>query len=248
MSTYLAAYDRKRILDEIRKELKQLEVDYPNLEGVPEDRRITVISTSLIEAGVDLDMAVVFRQLTGLDSILQAGGRCNREGRRQGAMTFVFELSEDQKEDERMNKTRGLLKKYAAVSSQECIREYYNCMYKLRETEIEKHAIHNDYKDIRQIGFKSYAEKFHLIESNTQSVVVGCNEEAKRRIEDLQKTQIGNPRKFQNYVCSVTQAELDDLIRQHAVKDYGTGIFCLISDDYYDENLGILFEGKDYII
>ena len=95
---------------------------------------------------------------------------------------------------------------------------------------------------------KSYAEKFHLIESNTQSVVVGCNEEAKRRIEDLQKTQIGNPRKFQNYVCSVTQVELDDLIRQHAVKDYGTGIFCLISDDYYDENLGILFEGKDYII
>lgn len=60
-------------MDEIRKELKQLEVDYPNLEGVPEDRRITVISTSLIEAGVDLDMAVVFRQLTGLDSILQAG-------------------------------------------------------------------------------------------------------------------------------------------------------------------------------
>ena len=200
-------------------------------------------------AGVDLDMAVVFRQLTGLDSILQAGGRCNREGKRQGATTFVFELSEDQKEDERMNKTRGLLKKYADVSSQECIREYYNCMYKLRETEIEKHAIHNDYKDIRQIGFKTYAEKFHLIESNSQSVVVGCNEEAKRRIEDLQKTQIGNPRKFQNYVCSVTQAELDDLIRQHAVKDYGTGIFCLVNDDdYYDKNLGILFEGKDYII
>lgn len=99
-----------------------------------------------------------------------------------------------------------------------------------------------------QIGFKTYAEKFHLIESNTQSIVVGCNEEAKRRIEELQKTQIGNPRKFQNYACSVTQAELDDLVRQHAVKDYGTGIFCLISDGYYDENLGILFEGKDYII
>ena len=248
LSTYLAAYDRKRILDEIRKELKQLEDDYPDLEGVPEERHITVISTSLIEAGVDLDMAVVFRQLTGLDSILQAGGRCNREGKRQGATTFVFELSEDQKEDEGMNKTRGLLKKYADVSSQECIREYYNCMYKLRETEIEEHAIHNDYKDIRQIGFKTYAEKFHLIESNTQSIVVGCNEEAKRRIEELQKTQIGNPRKFQNYACSVTQAELDDLVRQHAVKDYGTGIFCLISDGYYDENLGILFEGKDYII
>ena len=105
----------------------------------------------------------------------------------------------------------------------------------------------NHGKNVYSVNFE-YAEKFHLIESNTQSVVVGCNEEAKRRIEELQKTQIGNPRKFQNYACSVTQAELDDLVRQHAVKDYGTGIFCLISDGYYDENLGILFEGKDYII
>ena len=54
----------------------------------PESRRIMIISASLIEAGVDLDLFSVYRELTGLDSILQSGGRCNREGKRTDAATY----------------------------------------------------------------------------------------------------------------------------------------------------------------
>ena len=53
---------------------------------------IRVVSTQLVEAGVDIDFPVVFRQEAGLDSILQAAGRCNREGRRKMGYTYVFKL------------------------------------------------------------------------------------------------------------------------------------------------------------
>ena len=61
----------------------RFEKELPDFKNVPEDRQITIVSTSLIEACVDLDVYTVFRELKGLDNILQAGGRCNREGKRK---------------------------------------------------------------------------------------------------------------------------------------------------------------------
>ena len=93
----MTALDRAIILKNIRKELKCLEKEFPDFKNVPEERQITIVSTSLIEAGVDLDVYTVFRELKGLDNILQAGGRCNREGKRKRADVFVFELLDSKK-------------------------------------------------------------------------------------------------------------------------------------------------------
>ena len=62
LSTYMTAYDRQKVLQAIREELKSLDEDFPD-GNIPEERRITIISTSLIEAGVDLDVYTVFREL-----------------------------------------------------------------------------------------------------------------------------------------------------------------------------------------
>lgn len=251
LSTYMTSFDRKRVLKEIRGRLKQLEVDYPGYKNIPENRRITIISTSLIEAGVDLDVYTVFRERSGLDSILQAGGRCNREGKRETADVYVFDLEEETRRaalDEKSNLTKGLLEKYKDISDINCISEYYSRLFFMKKGEIQKNTMHQECSDIGSIPFKKYADKFELIDSRTVSLVVPRDEQSEKLIEQMKYTKSGNARKLQNYTCSLRQKELEDLIRQRAADDYGTGIYCLTNMDYYDENKGVLFEASDYFL
>lgn len=247
LSKYLTSYDIERILQDIHEDLEDLERKYPGLRNVPPEERITIISTSLIEAGVDLDVETVFRQMTGLDSILQAGGRCNREGKRENARTYIFELGGEglnQKE----NLTKGLLEKYEDISDLKCIEEYYNRLYAMEREEIEMQSIHNDYQNIRSIGFKTYAEKFRMIDSAGISLVVCRDEESRKLVNELRYTGVVNERKLQKYTCSISASEWNDLLKQKAIDDFGTGIYCLTNLDYYDVNLGITFEATDYFL
>lgn len=251
LSTYMTPCDRQRVLREIRCELRQLELEYPDGRKIPEERRIIIISTSLIEAGIDLDVHTVFRELAGLDNILQAGGRCNREGKRKKADVYVFELKDDTRKasmDERCNLVRGLIRQYVDISCEECIKEYYNRLFQLKQEMIQKNSISWDCKDIRSIPFREYAEKFELINSNTFSVVVPQDEKSRHLVETLKYTGAGVERELQPYACTVYRWELEDLIRQNAVDDFDTGMYCLINLDYYDKETGISFEAKDYWI
>ncbi|WP_290172668.1 helicase-related protein, partial [uncultured Dubosiella sp.] len=81
LSTTMHKVDREKTLEMIRSRLKN-------------GQKVILIATSLVEAGVDLDFDTVFRQMAGLDSIIQAGGRSNREGKRnkEDSKTYIFEL------------------------------------------------------------------------------------------------------------------------------------------------------------
>lgn len=251
LSTYMTPYDRKRILQEIREELNRLEKDYPTYEDVPKERRITIIATSLIEAGVDLDVYTVFRERSGLDSILQAGGRCNREGRRAIADVFVFDFADYTRRapiEEKGNLAKELLGKYEDISKPLCIAEYYDTLYFMKQEEIQKNAMHKMCSKIRRLPFKEYAKNFEPIDKKTVSVVVVRDEKSRELTERLRYTKNVNIRMLQNYVCTIYQKELEDLIKQHVVEDYGTGVYCLTNLDYYDEQIGILFEARDYFL
>jgi len=78
LSTMMCPEHRSVTLKTIRVRLKQ---------GLP----CRVVSTQLIEAGVDVDFPVVWRAIAGLDSIAQAAGRCNREGKLDKGSVLVFQ-------------------------------------------------------------------------------------------------------------------------------------------------------------
>lgn len=251
LSTYMSAYDRKNTIEQIKNELRNLEEDYPGLQNVPDDRKITVVSTSLIEAGVDFDFYCVFRELSGLDSILQAGGRCNREGKRKSADVFIFSLdleSSSASSDERANITKGLLAEYNDISCPESIQKYYDRLYFINNEHIIKNSISEKCSDVRSIPFNKYAEDFEIIDSDTVSVVVASDDTSRQLIEDIKNTGFGNYRKLQKYAFSVYRYEFEELFKQHVVDDYKSGIWCLTNSDYYDENIGVIFEAKDYFI
>ena len=252
LSTYMTGYDREIIIQKIRDELEQLEKDFPDYKNVPEDRRITIISTSLIEAGVDLDIYTVFRELSGLDSILQAGGRCNREGKRDQAKTYIFEFNDGctNFQDIKDDITEGILNKYEDISCQQSIKEYYDRLFFVKKDIIEGKVITQRCSSISDIPFAEYASDFDVIETRTVPLVVPRDEKSKEMVDSLKYTGggLGISRRLQKYTCSVYQKELNDLIRQHVVTDFGTGIFCLINDDYYDKNMGVIFEAKDYFL
>ncbi|MFR2215180.1 MAG: helicase-related protein [Ruminococcus sp.] len=86
LSTNMYPKHRKRVLKMIREQLDKNET-------------CIVISTSLVEAGVDLDFDIVYRQIAGVDSIIQAAGRCNRNGKKDVAKSkvYIFDLIDEKR-------------------------------------------------------------------------------------------------------------------------------------------------------
>ena len=176
LSTNLCPVDRTRILDEVRARLR---------EGVS----CRVVSTSLVEAGVDLDFPCVYREINGLDSIVQAAGRCNREGRRpaEESMVQVFSL-------ERLAKaarlpaeiTRHVAQLYGKdLSAPAAIAAYFAELYDVSGGErLDKKGI---LASANGFPFAKVAADFRFIEEHTVQVIVPIGQEAEALLARLKE-------------------------------------------------------------
>lgn len=250
LSTYMVGKDRIRVIDKIKKRLALLEKEFPTVENIPLDRQITVISTSLIEAGVDLDFHAVYRELAGLDSILQVGGRCNREGKRKKEISkvTVFELSKNTLQYN-ASIAKDLFQEFEDINQFACIEQYYKRMFTIFSDEIIKNQLKIYSKKPFKINFKEYAENFKIIhDENAVSIIVPCDEYSKTCMEETEQYGVSHLRKLQTYMASIKVWEFEELYKQHVLEDYHTGAYFLTNMDYYDQNIGILFHGNDYFI
>lgn len=240
LTTYQTPKDRIAIITEIKNNLKNLEEKYPNYENVPDNEKIMVVSTSLIEAGVDLDFEVVFREISGLDSILQAAGRCNREGKRNCGNVFIFDLPGNSR-DYKNILTNKLLKKYEDIQSTECIAEYYEEYYAsvTRQEDFEGNTIHSMTDSLDNIPFNTYAKEFAYIDSKTCSVIIPKDEKSRALIEAIETESAYNLRELQPYTCQISEKERDMLLNENVIT-LKEGIYYLVDDSRYCKETGIM--------
>ena len=238
LSTYMTPLHRSEIIAKIKEDIKN---------GI----NTTVISTSLIEAGVDLDFKAVFREIAGIDNILQSGGRCNREGKMDIGDVFVFETDggnyQTKKKSDiiiRANITRNLFEEFENISTDKCIKEYYGRLLNYKEKKIEENTITaimgNDLR-IDGIPFRTYAESFNFIDNQVIGIVIPCDEN-RGLIKELKDGKLSVKRNLQRYSASVNKDEFKELFQIGIIETLDCGVCILANTDYYKSDVGLALE------
>ncbi len=166
LSTLMTPCHRRQVLAEMRRRLK---------EGLP----CRVVSTSLVEAGVDVDFPAVYREMAGLESIMQAAGRCNREGKRaaQDSIVTIFKRTEAAPPlfRQAVDATGIALDGGADPASPQTMQKYFDTLRTLTGSAIDKNGIIDAFEKGLSgclFPFRTIAERFHMIENDTRTVYI----------------------------------------------------------------------------
>ena len=251
LSTLMHARHRSRILDEVRARLKASEP-------------CRVVSTSLIEAGVDVDFPAVLRAEAGLDSIAQAAGRCNREGRRTAESSEVLVFASANTDWAPPPELKLFAEAFRAVERQhrddllalDAVQAYFKELYwRKGDEQLDKHCLLSLLKasNPESLPLETLAAKFQMIESAMRPIIVPFIAGTDRLdpfvegvLRDLDYAP-GAARKLQPYLVQVPKYAYDALSKARAIEAvapdrYGDQFVKLVSSDLYDERFGLRWE------
>jgi len=211
-----------------------------------------VVSTQLVEAGVDIDFPVVYRALSGLDSIAQAAGRCNREGKLDRGKVVVFVPPKSSPPGMLRRAEQTTVSLLSGSMSDPMARElfarYFEHFY-VKADSLDKHGI-NDLltRDARElkIQFRTAADRFKLIDdAESQSILVWYGESQAL----LGKLKKDGPerwlmRKLQRYSVNMPRRVVDRLVETGEVDEISPGIFAQAVNTLYDDKVGVTIGGS----
>lgn len=244
LSTLLCPKDRAETLDTIRDRLKRGLV-------------CRVVSTSLIEAGVDVDFPAVYRQIAGLDSLIQAAGRCNREGKRPREESIVtyFEGEEPVPILQQVNITaaKQALQTGLPVGGV-AIMKYYFTAWRARigdsldKSETVSH-LKNGFAGCL-LPFKTVANDFRMIDDTTKTVYIpiGDGEAICKRIANGVATR-EDYRKAGQYCVNIYERDYQVLLLSGDIQMIDEGSALLCNPNLYDKRTGLSLKpefGKYY--
>jgi CRISPR-associated endonuclease/helicase Cas3 len=212
-----------------------------------------VISTQIIEAGVDVDFPVLYRSMAGLDELIQAAGRCNREGKLPAlGQVHVFEPEEDYCRrmpavlKRPISITESIMRNYQDIISPQAIKAFFSELYESEGNNgLDVKNIMKTLQDIpktESIPFKEIEEEFHLIEKNTKTIIIPYDKYSEDLIHKLKF--IENPkgilRSLQPYTVSVYENQYATLLKSHAIQPVFDEVFVLLDvKSMYSDNIGL---------
>jgi CRISPR-associated endonuclease/helicase Cas3 len=239
LSTLMHSKHRRKVLKEVKEKLIRKE-------------NVILIATSLVEAGVDIDFPLVMRSIAGIDSIIQAGGRANREGKLERGRVLVFEpTSEMGKIPKSILSMVSVTQEVIRVLGEEAfenegVQLYFENLYHASSSgnvldvknilgEFQVKANHY------QFNFETVAKKYKIIEDNTKTVIINISDETNQPVQELRKNIFHREtiRKLQQYSVSVYKHEYEKLKAENALEILESGYSILNNSQYYDGKTGL---------
>jgi CRISPR-associated endonuclease/helicase Cas3 len=223
-------------------------------DGVP----CRVISTQLIEAGVDIDFPVVFRSRAGIDSIAQAAGRCNRNGKIPDAGGRVFVFESEHTDSERYFADTAdfgsqILRLHADPLSLPAVESYFQLYYWGQSDRWDSKLIMHDFSMVQKprfpflFDFAKCARDFQLIENTQKPVIIPWGEEGHRLCERLRA--IPTPparllRQLQRYTVQIPKHQWCQHIGRQIELIHDQYPVLISPDMHYSDAFGLDLEGE----
>lgn len=232
LSTWMCAAHRKEVLAQVRESL--------NDDARPD---LLLVATSLVEAGVDIDFPIVYRAMAGLDSIAQASGRCNREGRLPRGQTFVFDFPATARGEQsrRQSACRAVLRAGLPFLSPEATAMYFDELYSLEGAEgLDRPGILRRAAETAQQGlfpFRSVEKDFRFIQDHELPLLIPYNDEARAALARLRENRVSRSlyRKLQQWTVGVSERSLAALLAAGSIEAVGPAgqHYALLNEDLY---------------
>jgi CRISPR-associated endonuclease/helicase Cas3 len=228
LSTLMYPAHRREVLAEIRRRLR---------DGLP----CRVVSTQVVEAGVDLDFPCVMRAFGPLDRIVQAAGRCNREGLLECGEVIVFRPAEESAprgtyatamcEARRILETPG-----CNLHDPQVFDTYFTRLW--QDCNLDSKGITTLRKSF---AYPEVAQRFRMIEDDTMAVVVRWGHPGPEAIIERAKWQKGlsreDWRRLQQFTVSVYQRDFNRFLQQGLVSQVVDGLY--VWEGVYDPRYGL---------